>query len=64
MWVWLGSDNGLSALSITAGAGIKQDLCGTLPPDAMLREPHILLAATSLMCKQTIAAWDYQRWIY
>ncbi len=53
MWVWLGSDNGLSVLSITAGAGIKQDL-----------EPHILLAATSLMCKQTIAAWDYQRWIY
>ncbi len=35
MQVWFGSDNGLSVLSITVGAGIKQDPCRTLPRDAM-----------------------------
>ncbi len=29
MRVWFGSDNGLGVLSITAGAGIKQDPCRT-----------------------------------
>ncbi len=54
MRVWFGSDNGLGALSITAGAGIKQDRCRTLPRDAMLREPHIFLVARSLMLKQPV----------
>ncbi len=35
MRVWFGSDNRLSVLSIIAGAGIKQDPCRTLPPDAI-----------------------------
>ncbi len=37
MRVWFGSDSdkGLGVLSITAGAGIKQDPCRTLPRDAI-----------------------------